>query len=48
MGRSKGKMPDSFKDENGRTLNTIEEVGAAFRNRLIRTFNINEEENEAF
>ena len=29
MERSKGKVPDSLKDENGRNLNTVEEVGAA-------------------
>ena len=48
MGRSKGKVPDSLKDENGRALNPVEEVRAAFRNRLMRTLNISEEENEAF
>ena len=41
-------MPEALKDENGKDLKTREEVEAAFRNKLIRTFNIDDEENEAF
>ena len=48
MGISRGRMPETLKDENGRDLNTGDEVETAFRNRLIRTFNISDEENEAF
>ena len=48
MGRGREGEPDSLKDENGRALNTVEEVGSVFRNRLKRTFNIREEENEDF
>ena len=48
MGRSRGGMPENFKDENGINLNSDEEVRAAFRNRLMRTFNINDEENDSF
>ena len=41
-------MPRNIKDENGRTPKTDGEVSAASRNRTMRTFNISEEENEAF
>ena len=37
-------MPEALKDENGKDLKTREEVEAAFRNKLIRTFNIDDEE----
>ena len=35
-------------DENGRRLETTEEVVEAFKNRLQRTFKISEEENKRF
>ena len=38
----------SLKDEQGRILETREEVARAFRRRMERTFRIDEEENEEF
>ena len=46
MGKSRGKRPKIFKDEKGRVLSTDGEVRAAFKNRLMRTFNISDEENQ--
>ena len=48
MGKSKGKQVEIYKNENGLELRTREEVEAAFRKRLAKTFNINEDENEGF
>ena len=47
LGR-RGKWVESLKNENGRELKTGEEIEAAFRARLERTFKISEEENEDF
>ena len=48
MGRSGTEDIISLKDEQGRILETREEVASAFRRKMEKTFQIDEEENDEF